>query len=147
MPDKDNKTLYQYKNEGRYFMVCVDSYEDQLLEGRLRNIALGSERRFGNMMQLILSIEGTLDATEFPQSFTGARRFWKEASADRNPLPAAEGLPKEPPGLLGTFGIKIVFRQNASWQGILTWIEKGRKENFRSVLELMLLLDSALAPR
>ncbi|NLW65775.1 MAG: hypothetical protein GXY26_06040, partial [Clostridiales bacterium] len=37
------------------------------------------------------------------------------------------------------------FRQNASWQGVITWAEDRREESFRSALELVFLMDSALA--
>ena len=47
-------------------------------------------------------------------------------------------------GALASFSIRLLFRQNASWQGILTWIEGGQEQYFRSVLELVLLMDNAL---
>ena len=40
--------------------------------------------------------------------------------------------------------VRILFRQNASWQGTVLWSEGGQEERFRSALELALLLDSAL---
>ncbi|MBE6598234.1 MAG: hypothetical protein E7638_02190 [Ruminococcaceae bacterium] len=48
-------------------------------------------------------------------------------------------------GKLATFTVRILFRQNTSWQGYLMWMEKGREESFRSVLELIFLMDSALS--
>jgi len=43
-----------------------------------------------------------------------------------------------------TFVIEVVDQQNASWQGSVNWINTGKKENFRSALELIRLIDSAL---
>lgn len=40
--------------------------------------------------------------------------------------------------------MRILFRQNASWQGSVLWREGGQEERFRSALELVLLMDSAL---
>ena len=40
--------------------------------------------------------------------------------------------------------MRILFRQNASWQGELLWMEKNARQSFRSVLELITLMDSAL---
>ncbi|MBQ3147093.1 MAG: hypothetical protein IJB91_05120 [Oscillospiraceae bacterium] len=48
------------------------------------------------------------------------------------------------PGDLATFAVKILFRQNASWQGSVTWLEGKREQSFRSVLELILLMSTAL---
>lgn len=42
------------------------------------------------------------------------------------------------------FVIQILDTQNATWQGTVTWMEEDRQESFRSALELIKLLDSAL---
>ncbi len=39
--------------------------------------------------------------------------------------------------------VKILDQQSATWQGTITWAETGRTEAFRSVLELIRLMDSA----
>lgn len=44
----------------------------------------------------------------------------------------------------GTFVIKILNTQNATWQGTIDWLEGDRNEAFRSALELIKLVDSAL---
>ena len=43
-----------------------------------------------------------------------------------------------------TFLVEVVDQQNASWQGSVKWMNKGQKEHFRSALELIRLIDSAL---
>ena len=45
-------------------------------------------------------------------------------------------------GAVETFSLRILFRRNASWQGSLAW--DSREEQFRSILELLLLMDRAL---
>ena len=44
----------------------------------------------------------------------------------------------------GTFVIKILDRQNATWQGSISWVEGEQEQYFRSALELLRLLDGAL---
>ena len=44
----------------------------------------------------------------------------------------------------GTFVLKILNRQNSTWQGNITWVEKQKSENFRSALEMLKLIDNAL---
>lgn len=39
--------------------------------------------------------------------------------------------------------VQILDTQHATWQGTVTWIDTGRKESFRSALELLRLIDSA----
>ena len=43
-----------------------------------------------------------------------------------------------------TFIVKIVNRQNETWQGSVTWTEKQKVQNFRSALELLKLINGAL---
>ena len=44
----------------------------------------------------------------------------------------------------GTFEVSVKFMQNNTWQGHIHWIEKNKKQNFRSVLEMLRLMDEAL---
>lgn len=44
----------------------------------------------------------------------------------------------------GTFLIDIYNRQNATWQGTATWINRDEKQHFRSALELIKMIDNAL---
>jgi hypothetical protein len=46
-------------------------------------------------------------------------------------------------GTLGTFVIRILNRQNATWQGVVTRVDKKEEQPFRSLLELIKLIDSA----
>ncbi len=43
-----------------------------------------------------------------------------------------------------SFVVEIKSRENHTWQGCVTWIEGKEKVNFRSFLELMRLMDSAM---
>lgn len=43
-----------------------------------------------------------------------------------------------------TFVIQILNQQNSTWQGIITWTEGKTSQPFRSLLELIKLIDSAL---
>ncbi|MCR4904004.1 MAG: hypothetical protein K6A23_14185 [Butyrivibrio sp.] len=47
-------------------------------------------------------------------------------------------------GDLSTFIIHVKFRQNATWQGDIVWREQNKKMHFRSALELMRMIDSAV---
>ena len=43
-----------------------------------------------------------------------------------------------------TFLLTIYNRQNATWQGTVTWVDRNEKQQFRSALELIKLIESAL---
>ena len=44
-----------------------------------------------------------------------------------------------------TFIINIRYNQNATWQGDVKWVQGQKSQTFRSALELIHLLDSAVA--
>lgn len=127
-------------NEYRSILVCVDSYEDYELRGHFHHQASSGVIVFKSMMQLLLEIERLLDEKEFPQSFT-AKRCFQELSFPQN-IETEELWERR--GRKASFIIKVLFRQNATWQGSITWVDEGREESFRSALELLLLMHSVL---
>ena len=44
----------------------------------------------------------------------------------------------------GTFVVHIFNSQNDTWQGEVVWADRNERKMFRSALELMKLIDSAL---
>ena len=44
-----------------------------------------------------------------------------------------------------SFVIEVKSQENSTQQGTITWVEGKKKENFRSALELIRLIDSTLA--
>ena len=49
-------------------------------------------------------------------------------------------------GKMATFLVSVLFRQNASWQGTVRWVEEKKEVNFRSALELLHIINSAFPP-
>ena len=47
-------------------------------------------------------------------------------------------------GDIGTFIVRVQHRQNSSWQGRITWMEEDRTLQFRSVWEMIKLIESAV---
>lgn len=43
-----------------------------------------------------------------------------------------------------SFMIVIKDTQNASWQGTIEWLDQNKKQHFRSALEMIKLIDSAV---
>ncbi len=126
-------------NEYRTTIVCVDSYQNGVPAGRFYNPYYPDGEAFYGLVRFLVRMEDTLDAMDFPQSFTAVRAFMS--------TPTDVGAPPEEAvreGKLATFAVRILFRQNASWQGSVTWLEGNRSQSFRSALELVLLMDSAL---
>ena len=47
-------------------------------------------------------------------------------------------------GDLGTFIIRVQHRQNSSWQGRITWMDEDKTVYFRSMWEMLKLINSAV---
>ena len=132
-------TARAWAEEYRTTFVCVDSYNDGILEGRFYNPYLPQGKRFRSLTVFLKEMEQVLDKMDFPRAYTETRTF----------MPG--GPPQAPPvqlqnqsGVIATFAVRILFRQNASWQGSVTWLEGRQEQSFRSALELIFLIGSAL---
>lgn len=125
--------------EYRTIHVCVDGFHSGILSGRLFNRSLLDGRTFQNLSQFLQEVELILDGMDFPKAYTIPRTFCPKQIPESAP-------PKEnhQSGLLATFSLRILFRQNASWQGSVTWLEGKQEQSFRSALELIFLIQSAL---
>ena len=133
--------LKVWGNEYRTTMVCIDSYENSVPTGRLLNPSLESGRSFTSLVGFLREMDALLDSMKLPQSFSAARSFQKSISGSGG---RSQPVQESSQGKLATFAVRIIFRQNASWQGSVTWLEGEQEESFRSALELVLLMDSAL---
>lgn len=43
-----------------------------------------------------------------------------------------------------TFLVEVKFQRNATWQGTVKWMEEKKTQDFRSMLELIKLIDETL---
>jgi len=132
-------TTRAWGNEFRDVTVCVHSYQDGVLSGCFFNPYLDSGRCFNSLTQFLLEMEQALDAMDFPRSFNKMRSFSEQSLPNKKHEKVEFGV-----GKLATFSIRIIFRQNSSWQGLIRWWEWGEERSFRSVLELIMLMDDAL---
>lgn len=125
--------------ESRKITVCVDSYDSGILKGRFYN-AYQEMERFDSLVQFLTSVEAVLEEQQHPQSYTVLRKFSDRISAGDGTV--ASGCIQK--GKIATFEMQVLFRQHSSWQGVLIWRDRKQEQPFRSVLELVLLMDSAL---
>lgn len=123
----------------RKITVCIDSYEEGIFRGRFYGTD-GSVRSFSSLSRFLLMMEELLEENNEPQSDTALRSF-----ASYLLSPSSEnshsGIRR---GALASFELQILFRHHSSWQGVVFWREQHKEQSFRSVLELIFLMDSAL---
>lgn len=126
------------ENQYRDTLVCIDNCADGVYTGRLINLGLPKPIMFHGVMQFLLEMEELLDDMRFPEPFVHTRSF---AMTTRPPANMAQSTAH---GRLATFNLRVLFRQNASWQGSVQWLEGQQEESFRSALELLLLINSTM---
>lgn len=101
-------------------------------------------------MDLLNTLESAMDRLNYPQKTTDDRSFKKrtiEEKSQNNENMVVKYMEEkdfsEKKGEKSTFIVEIKYRENATWQGTVKWVEGGREQNFRSALELIKLIDSA----
>ncbi len=115
---------------GRTILVCIDSYDRGVPMGRFYNPHLCAGVRFHSLTEFMKRITQALDLMEGLERLECA-----ECLLPSNNCKTGE---------LATFAIRILFRQNGSWQGLATWLDKRREYSFKSALELFMILSDAL---
>lgn len=129
-------------NAGRTVMICVDSYENGVPAGRFYNYGRPDEGQpFQSLMQLLVGMEEIMDSAYYPQSYTEKRSFVFSPEVKAEEF--LESISRK--GAYATFVVRVLFRQHTSWQGIITWQEEKKEIQYRSALELILLMESALS--
>lgn len=141
--------------------VCIDANSQHDFRGRLESPLFGS-RPFCGAFEMMREMNAIFDRLHFPQRAFQTRSFFKIPSRRKDSkMPeeerAAMGEEKkefeapedyrETPGQQATFMVHVMFRQNATWQGRVQWLENGKNASFDSVLELMTLMETALASK
>ena len=126
--------------------ICVDAVGSGTFRGRLYHRYAPTPILFAGAEQLLLAAESLFDTWNYPQPGLLARSFSPRPAKrgntrmDRQPI---ERL-SEHAGGRATFTVQVTYRQNATWQGTVTWLEEGKQSHVRSALELIKLMDSAL---
>ena len=128
-------------------------YTGGWMKGMLHSQYLDEPYEFFSFMRMIEKMEGIFDSKKFPQAFMTPRTFnnvkrgIREHDAERNGVMKDVMMQNTQERAISskcTFEITVKFRQNATWQGQILWAEKSVKQNFRSVLEMLKLMDEAL---
>lgn len=131
-------------NSYRYSTVCLDSFEDRILQGRLYHPSQERGLEFHSTIEFLKLMEMVCDSISYPKASVDRRFFQKEGKGtmllayDRDRGGGIEF------GKLRTLILKVESRNHASWQGEVQWVGRGEKRRFVSVKELLQMLDQEL---
>jgi hypothetical protein len=128
-------------------LVCVDERAGKDVLGRIYYPGGKDPLTFNEIGRLLIEIDQILDELHYPESSTSGRSFQKNTKGQKIPKERAAMQKKQETlkkGEKGTFVVQVQYRQHATWQGKVLWAEKNETKQFRSALELLKLIDSAL---
>lgn len=129
------------------FCICIDGIIQGDIEGRIYHCLRKEGVFFGNAYHLLKLAEKWMDATGYPESSTQFRSFRRISVIKQKEyvekMSQTESVTVQK-GKKGTFVVHVQYRQNTTWQGEVLWAEKRESRKFRSALELLKLIDSAL---
>lgn len=129
-------------------ILCIDRMYQQQFTGRLYHAYRAETLEIASLEEMLFQLEEFFDSINFPHPTTNNRTFQGEAQTttlreERVRVMSDEELLSKH-GDLGTFIIRVQHRQNSSWQGRITWMDKDKTMYFRSMWEMLKLLASAL---
>lgn len=130
-------------------VLCVDRMELGRISGEFYHAYQRESTRFETVDELIFGLEHFYDWINFPRQTTNNRTFTTDTlytatpKGEREKVMTDEELLKKH-GELGTFVVRVQHRQNSSWQGRLTWMDEDKTVYFRSIWEMIKLIDDAI---
>ena len=157
-------TAADLPEQSRIFMLRISGQTAGVCTGTIHNLYQEQQQRFTGLADAVLKIDGMMDDLGAPQAAEQSRSFaQREKKLHNDSAQQRERYQQwrqEKPKLVRQFGqpesfqeeasgalvffVRGRFRQHSSWQGDVAWRNGGRKTQFRSVLELLHLLQSAL---
>lgn len=142
-------TNYKGKLSPAQILISLDAKPDAGMAGRLYS---GYYRRFytfNSETELLFAVDQLCDSMQFPQASFQSRSF--ESKYTKTIVRKVENFMESDIETAlkqdrATFLVHIKFRQNATWQGSITWVEQEKTQNFRSALEMLKLMEEARLP-
>ena len=136
-----------------YVIVRLECHGTEIL-GEFRHLYVKDSEEFNSISEFIYKLELMLEQMNVPQSTTNCRKGWGDPQkckhGDDTIAPKREWRFLEEPSMIGMgkpgwyFLLHIRYRCNSSWQGEIRWLRKNCTMIFRSVLELLMVLENTM---
>lgn len=142
-------TKGHYPKTDTYVFVRFD-FSSSEPHGEFRHLYMETLQTFHTISELIYRLELMMEETNSPSADFLCRKEWSTKPNKTTPGQSRKrnsglldqlsfaGLDK--PGEL--FLLHIRYRQNATWQGDIRWLNTKKTFSFRSALELLMVLET-----
>lgn len=142
-----------YPTTDTYILMRFECH-GETLEGEFRHLYVEESVTFNSISEFIYKLELMLEQINVPQANTRCRKGWANPTKfkygdDRNaPAKQREFLTEPSMATMKRSGqfflLHIRYRYNSSWQGEIRWLKKNCTMMFRSVLELVMVLQNTV---
>lgn len=142
----------QLGTEAEIVLIRLSREAEGQPAGTLSNVYLPEPVSFYGLGDLFLELDAIYRYLRFPCADRDVRYFSsrRQLQANRQPVPL-DTLRYERRRELETtmqepydFVVQVIYRQNDSWQGFLTWVGRNVRVSFTSALQLLRLLAEAM---
>lgn len=163
---KDKEQMYHpctLPVSARAFYIKVNSISEEGIKGEIKHLFFEKSVYFYGLDDAILKMDSMMDQLDCPQASTILRDFDDENEKLKKRKEKTDKYKKKElpefkqywdedifhtvrPGM-PSYLVSVMFRQNSSWQGEISWWEpkeKVKTVRFRSVLELIHLIWSSM---
>lgn len=139
--------LYESVSE---YIIRIHDYDHSMLSGLVKHAASAETFRFRSLMGLIMALNRDMDRRGLPYADYNFRTWngvplavlLEDLESDLSVEETDIHRPITFP--VANFCLKVRFRQNADWQGELIWMDRQKTICFRSIAELLVLIQAAL---
>lgn len=127
-----------------FMVICLDETEEAEDSGRLYSCYSTEPAIFKDEYQLLLLMEQVMESINYPQASVELRMYGgKDALKHEKPDKVMEQRELlEFRGAKATYAVRVQYRQNATWQGEIMWLEQNITRSFSSELEMLKLMDN-----
>ena len=129
-------------------VVCVDRLSAEGCDGRFYHAYRKEEITFRGLGEMLFRMEQFYDVINFPRRANNVRDFMEKERV----YVSDKGIEKmvtdqellKHRGSQETFIVRVQHRENNSWQGRITWVDKNKTLTFRSIWEVVHMMENAL---
>lgn len=145
-------------------VLCADEVlEHDTFRGRLYHKYSKEAIQVSSFWELVREMENLFNEIQFPRAGTRDRSFTKDPPPGETHQQLKGTTPKafrndnrerkivmsdkellNMHGDYGTFIIRVQQRQGGTWQGRITWADRNKTVHFRSVLEMIKLIEDGM---
>ena len=127
-------------------VVYLAPMQDHTIKGFVYSDYYKKTFQFKNECEMLNGMDDLFNILIFPQATFEPRSFFEKKNI-KNVRKAVDTLEDKindiPQNQRTTFIVNVQYRQNATWQGTITWVQQNVTQHFRSAFEMLKLMEQA----